>query len=53
MVHDPRESIFTNFDWGQGTWDACTLQSLVRNYKDSLNYALIGNRTLWLGVVLD
>lgn len=46
MVHDSRESNFTNFDWGQGTRNACDLQSLVpspksqvRNCKDGLNHA--------------
>ena len=29
MVHSLRENIFTNLDWGQGTWDARELQSQV------------------------
>ena len=36
MVHSPRENIFTNFDWGQGTWDACDLQSLVPSPKSEI-----------------
>ena len=36
MVHGSQESIFTNFDWGQGTWDAYDLQSLVPSPKSEI-----------------